>query len=765
MTSKRPSTSVRDEPMRRPSATTHLPVTRLRTLVVSVSALVVAVLAVAGADSSTTTTGAPQVCPVSQPTREATVSYERPTPTTGATAPTPRDAGLVSAQEHDRLRSAQAHLPLTFVANAGQWDARVRFAASGTSYAYRFLADGVLMSFSRGSTEQSVRLRPVDPDPGATLESGGRAAERVSYHLGSARYPDLAVSHEVVYRDLWPGIDLVFRGRGADLEYEFHVAPGADPSRIRLAYDGAGALSLGGDGDLRLDTAFGSLRAPRPQTSQVHDGNRVAVDSRYALDHATGTFGFAFGAFDPNRALVVGLGPRYSTLIGGSANDFGIDIAVDRKGNAYVTGQTMSDDFPSMVGLDDRGAAADAFVAKLDPTGTKLLYASYLGGSASEAGLSIAVDDAGRAYVSGGTGSPDFPTTPGAFDTTDHPNEDVWVAKLDATGSKLLYSTLLGGSAIAGDFGAALAIDRAGHAYVAGGSGSPDFPSTPGTYQPDHRGDVNSLDAYVAKLKPDGSGLVFATFVGGRCRDAVTGIAVDDRQQIYLTGSTVSKDFPTTTGAFQASERGDEDAFVAKLNAKGSRLLYSTLLGGRNLDKAQGIALADDGQATVTGWTTSSDFPTTRGALGARHQGGEDAFVTRLSADGSRAQYSTYLGGSANDRGRGVAVDPDGNAYVAGGTASPNFPTARSAAATTPGALDDAFVVKLSPRGSRLVYSTRLGGDGVDFARAIAVDADRDAYATGRTESTDFPHTSALSGGASAGGREAFVVKLDRRGR
>ena len=568
-----------------------------------------------------------------------------------------------------------------------------------------------------------------------------------------------------MYRDLWPGIDLVFRGRGADLKYELHVAPGADPSRIRLAYDGGGALSLGHDGDLRLVTALGSLRDPRPQISQMHDGRRVAVESRYALDPATGTFGLALGAFDRSRALVVGPGPRYSTLIGGSANDFGIDLAVDRKGNVYVTGQTMSDDFPSTVGLVDRGAGADAFVAKLDPTGTKLLYASYLGGSASEAGLSIAVDDAGRAYVSGGTGSPDFPTTPGAFDTTDHPYEDVWVAKLNAAGSKLLYSTLLGGSAIAGDFGAALAIDRAGHAYVAGGSGSPDFPSTPGTYQPAHRGDVNSLDAYVAKLKPDGSGLVFATFVGGGCRDAVTGIAVDDRQQIYLTGSTVSKDFPTTRGAFQTSDRGDEDAFVAKLNAAGSKLLYSTLLGGTTFDKAQGIALADDGQATVTGWTTSSDFPTTRGALDTRHHGGEDAFITRLSADGSRLRYSTYLGGSANDRGRGVAVDPDGNAYVAGGTASREFPTASAAAAATPGALDDAFVVKLSPKGSRLVYSTRLGGDGLDFARAIAIDADRDTYVTGRTESTDFPHTAALSGGTSAGGREAFVVKLDRRGR
>ena len=282
----------------------------------------------------------------------------------------------------------------------------------------------------------------------------------------------------------------------------------------------------------------------------------------------------------------------------------------------------MSADFPTTPGAIEpaHGGEADAFVVKLDASGSKLDYATYLGGSRAEAGLSIAVDDAGQAYVSGGTGSPDFPTTPGAFDTTDHTNEDVWVAKLDADGSKLVYSTLLGGSAIAGDFGAAIAVDQEGHAYVGGGTGSLDFPSTRGSFEATHRGEVNSLDAFVVKLKADGSGLVFGSFLGGKCNDAITGIAVDDHENVVVTGSTVSQDFPTTASALDKHYRGNEDAFVATLSADGSKVLDSTYLGGAAFDRAQGIALDAAGNAYVTGWTTSSDFPTTRGAFDAAPQ-------------------------------------------------------------------------------------------------------------------------------------------------
>jgi hypothetical protein len=721
---------------------------------------------VTGADP-TTTSAAPQPCPQGHSSRiEAPVSFERPAPDSPAGPTTAPAARLVSAPSPAQVRQAYDEVPLAFVPNMGQVDGSVEYSVRGDGFAYSFTPSWALLSFRRGTHEQVVRLRPVDADARAVLEPRGALPTRVSYFRGSARYPNLAAYRELVYRNLWPGIDLAFHGRGNRLEYEFHVAPGADPSRIRMAYDGARDVSLGAHGALELDTALGIVRDPEPRSAQVIDGRPTKVSSRWAVDRRTGSFGVALGAFDPQRALVIDPSPRYSTILGGSANDFGIDIAVDREGSAYVGGQTISPDFPTTPGAYDRvhGGTADAFVAKLDPSGTQLEYATYLGGSGAEAALSIAVDDGGRAYVSGGSASADFPTTPGAFNRTHKNNEDAWVAKLSADGSDLVYSTLLPGSEIAGDFGAAIAVDRTGHAYVAGGSGSPDFPTTPRSYDPQHHGDVNSLDAFVVKLKPDGSGLEFATFLGGHCNEAVTGIALDDHDRVFVTGSTLSDDFPTTKGAYDREARGQDDVFVSELSADGRRLLASTYLGGKGVDWAQGLALGRAGDVTVTGWTESADFPTTRGAFERRHHGGEDGFVARLGAAGTKLVWSTYLAGAGDDRGRGVAVDTSGNAYVTGATSSDDFPTTPQARTRVYVGDQDAFVTKLNPTGSRLGYSTFLGGTGLDFGRSIALDADRNAYVTGRTESADFS-ASANVGGTTSGNREAFVVKLDRYGR
>jgi hypothetical protein len=707
-----------------------------------------------GADP-TVTTGVPQACPVSVPSRVAPVSSSQPATAT-----------LVSTGTRTRIRHAIEKLPLSFITNVGQIDSRYRFYAQGEGFAYSFTAAEAVLSFRRRDREQTVRLRPVDPGAASTLEARGRRAETFNYFVGSSQYTNLAAHHEIAYEELWPGIDMVFRGQGSKLKYEFHVSPGADLSKIRLAYEGAGEISLGPRGSLAIDTALGTLSDSRPRSYQQLDDERVAIGSRYVLDHATNTFGFSLDEYDRERVLVIDPGPAYSTHLGGTSNDFGIDVAVDRRGNAYVTGQTISSDFPTSVGAFDgvHGGVADAFVVKIDRSGSKLLYATYLGGSGAEAGLSIAVDDAGRAYVSGGTASSDFPTTPGAFDTTHDAYEDVWVAKLNAKGTALIYSTILSGSQIAGDFGAEIAVDDDGYAYVAGGSGSPDFPTTPGSFDPSHNGEVNSLDAFVAKIEPDGSALAWSTKLGGTCNDAITGIAVDDDQHVYVTGSTVSADFPVTEDAYQTRYAGEEDAFVAKLDADGAGLLYSTYLGGTAFDKAQALGIDDAGRAYVTGWTSSSDYPTTRRVPVARYGGVEDAFVTALDATGESLVYSTYLGGAAADRGHGIAVDAEGNAYVTGQTASSDFPTRRARAAALSGD-DDAFATKVDASGSRFDYSTYLGGSALDWGRAIAIDEERNAYVTGRTESADFPSSAGAPGATLAGSRDAFVTKLDRRGR
>jgi hypothetical protein len=453
----------------------------------------------------------------------------------------------------------------------------------------------------------------------------------------------------------------------------------------------------------------------------------------------------------------------YSTLLGGTSNDFGIELAVDADGNTYVTGQTTSPDFPTTADAFDttHNGMADAFVTKLDASGA-IVYSTYLGGSNAEAGLGITVDDAGNAYVSGGSASPDFPVTAGAFDTTHNGFEDVFVAKLNPEGSEVLWATFLGGSQIAGDFAPGIAVDADGSVYVSGGSGSPDFPTTPGAYDTRLNGDDNVLDAFVAKLDPSGSELLYATFLGGKCKDAAIDLAIDDDGNVYVTGSTVSPDLPTTENAFRRRGHDGEDAFVAKLHAGGSGLEYATYVGGKGFDRAQSLALDERGRVFVTGWTDSPNFPTTEGALDDGHRGGEDAFVVALNAEGSDLVYSTYLGGRSDDRGRGVVVDPDGNAYVAGATASPNFPTTASALAEQHHGDEDGFVVKLNPKGSKLVYATYIGGSALDFARGIALDSSNNAHVTGRAESSDFATTGPPS--TLNGTRDGFVLKIGPRG-
>jgi Beta-propeller repeat len=711
-------------------------------------------------------TPAGQACPQAESTPQAPVSATSLATSGGATNAS-RGATPVSSKTTRQFRNAYRSLSLLFVANVGQTDSNARYYARGNGFGFYFTPDEVIMSFRRRTREQFVRLRPLGASPASTLEAHEPARATVNYFVGSTRHANLATYHEVVYRQLWPGIDMVFRGQRGELKYEFQVAPGSDPSLIRLAYEGAGGLSVGPKGDLRIDTALGPLRDSRPHTYQHVGDERVPVESNYVLGKKAGAFGFSLGSFDRHRPLVIDPGPDYSTYLGGASNDFGIDIAVDADGSAYVTGQTISADFPTSTGVLDasHGGLADAFVAKLDASGSNLVYATYVGGGKAEAGLAIAVDDAGQAHVSGGSASPDFPTTAGAFDTSHNGNEDVWVAKLNAEGSALIYSTFLGGSEIAGDFGAAIAVDGEGRAYVSGGSGSPNFPTTEGAFDPSHNGDVNQLDAFVAKLNADGSALEFSTFLGGNCNDAITGMAVDEDENIYVTGSTVSADLPTTAKSKDKRYGDGEDAFVTKLDAQGSTLVYSTYLGGNAFDKAQGIAIDKRAHAYVTGYTSSRNFPTTSGAFSRRHRGDEDVFVAELDDQGSKLVYSTYLGGTMADRGNGIAVDTTGIAYVTGATSSSDFPTTRGAISRRHIGGEDAFVTRLNAQGSGLPYSTYLGGTALDFGRTISLDARKRAYVAGRTESPDFPTTPNAWRTSPAGGREAFVTKLDARGR
>jgi hypothetical protein len=459
---------------------------------------------------------------------------------------------------------------------------------------------------------------------------------------------------------------------------------------------------------------------------------------------------------------VIDPGLVYSTYLGGASDDLGFGIAVDAAGSAYVAGLTVSTDFPTTTGgFDTTNEPFDAFVTKVNSTGSALVYSTYLGGIGFDQGLGIAVDAASNAYVTGETSATNFPTTPGAFDTSFNGGSDVFVTKLNAAGSDLVYSTYLGGSGPFGDEGRGIAVDVAGNAYVTGFTTSTDFPTTTGAFDMTFNGNA---DAFVTKVNSTGSALVYSTYLGGTSDELGNGIAVDLARNAYVTGVTTSTNFPTTLGTFDATFSGSRDAFVTKLNTTGSApLLYSTYLGGTFFDQGLGIAVDAAGNAYVTGETSSSDFPTTLGAFDTTHNVSVDAFVTKLNATGSAPLlYSTYLGGSSGDGGNGIAVDAAGNAYVTGSTQSTDFPTTPGAFDTTFNGGPDAFVTKLNATGSApLLYSTYLGGIPVDVGSGIAVDAAGDAYVTGFTQSTNFPTTPGAFDTTFNGTNDAFVTKIE----
>ena len=680
-----------------------------------------------------------------------------------AAEPTAAHAALAGPAKQQVL-AAYSKLPLAFVPNRGQTDARVRYSAQQAGLSVFFTRTEAVFALAKGKRGAALALRFLGAGP-AAIEGRRPGTGRVNYLTGNDPakwHRDLPTYGQVVYRNLWPGVDMAFRGAEGRLKYEFVLRPGAKVADISLAYGGTGALSLDRAGNLRIPTPLGVLRDERPVSYQQIGGRRVPVASRFSVAGGR-SFGFAVGAYDRRVPLVIDPGLVYSTYLGGINFDEGSGIAVDATSAAYVTGRTGSPSFPTTVGAFDttHNGGEDAFVTKLNPAGSGLVYSTFLGGSGSEQGKGIAVDAAGAAYVTGLTGSANFPTTPGAFDPTHNGGEDAFVSKLSPTGSGLVYSTFLGGSGM--DQGWGIAVDAGGAAYVTG-LASASFPSTPLAFDPSHNG---GADAFVTKLNTAGSApLLYSTFLGGTGTDQGYGIAVDAAGAAHVTGITVSPAFPTTPGAFDTSHNGGFDAFVTKVNPAGSApLLYSTFLGGSGNDQGRGIAV-DAGGAYVTGHTSSAGFPTTPGAFDTSHNGADDAFVSKLNPSlvgAASLLYSTLLGGSLSDLGFGIGVDAGGAAYVTGQTRSSDFPTTTGAFDTSHnGGNDDAFMSKLNATGSMLLYSTFLGGSGLDRGAALAVDIAGAAYVTGLTASANFPTTiGAYDTTFNGGGGDAFVNKLE----
>ena len=572
---------------------------------------------------------------------------------------------------------------------------------------------------------------------------------------------------EVAYHDLYESIDLVYRADAAGLKYEFLVYPGADPAAIAVRYEGALALFVDDAGDLIASTALGAIRDTSPRSFQ---GSRE-VACRFVL-RSPDTAGFDCGNWNPREVLVIdplvyatylgGVGGDvgYAVAVDGSGNAY----VAGETGSSDFPATVGAPD-------TSLGGASEAFVAKLNAAGSALLWATYLGGSAHDAAFDIALDASGNAYVAGNTESNDFPTTPLAFDTSYNGGTlDGFVAEISASGSALLYSTFLGGGAnpfFAGDDTAtSIALSASGAVYVTGYVDSPDFPVTPMALQPFNAG--GTFDGFLAKLTLASLGpadLVYSTYLGGSGWDRGWAVGVDSGGNAYVAGDTGSGDFPTTSGALDTTYNGGFfDGFVAKVNPAGGGVLdlvYGTFLGGGGFDAAYGLAVDGSGNAYVAGFAQALSFPVTAGAYDTSYNGGlADAFAAKLNAAGSALAYATYLGGSGTDFGMSAALDGSGNLYLTGDTGSADFPVTPGAVSTTQSGTWDAVVARLDATGSTLAYSTFLGGSFDDNGRGIAVDSAGAVYVTGFTTSSDFPATAGAFDGTANGSFDAFVAKI-----
>jgi Beta-propeller repeat len=663
-----------------------------------------------------------------------------------------------------------AGLPVHFEVNQGQAAPEVRFLVNGGRSALYLTNQEAIFALRETAdfgAPSLVRMRLLGSNQAAEIVGEDELPGKSNYFIGNdperwrTKIPHYS---RVRYRDLYPGVDLVFYDNGGVLEYDFVVAPEADPGKVRLQFDGVKSMEMDATGNVNLQTEAGRLVQRAPVIYQEVAGLRREIAGSYLLEN-DGTVGFQLGNYDARLPVVLDPVIEYARFFGGSKEDEILSLAVDRDGNTFLSGETSSPDLVLSSGALAHNPVAFqtegntlAFVAKLDPTGSKMIYCTYLGGSKTAVGHNLKIDSSGNAYVGGRTEASDFPTKNPIQAAFGGGSDDGFLTKLNSSGSAIVYSTYIGGSEY--DQGRALAVDSNGNAYLTGITESPNFP----TKNPIHAKFSGKQDTFALKVNAAGSALVYSTYLGGSGNDVGHAMAVDAAGNAYITGLTNSPDFPTA-GAIQSAYKGGEgnDVIVVKVNAAGSALAYSTYLGGSKNEESRGIAVDAAGNATITGYTQSSDFPTAK-ALQAKFAGGSnDIFVTQFSADGSALNFSTYLGGSGGDYGRGLALDQAKNVYLTGYTESADFPTKEPFQGAFAGGSADAIAVKLNPTGSALLFSSFLGGSAYERGRGLAVDSRGYVYISGRTESKDFPVTQSLTNKFGGGPNDAFLVKLSAR--
>jgi Beta-propeller repeat/Cep192 domain 4/Abnormal spindle-like microcephaly-assoc'd, ASPM-SPD-2-Hydin len=703
-------------------------------------------------------------------------------------------------QQVGSLQAKYGPLPLTFEANQGQADPQVKFVSRGPGYTVLLTTGGLVLSLRPVETQidlQSSDLKGPSklPPPAATLQLKlvGSARNptvvgedpqpgKVNYFIGNdpAKWrTNIPTFGRVRCKNIYPGIDLVYYGNHRQLEYDFEILPGADPSKIQFEVRGAQKIEVDGDGNLVLDTATSQLRFKSPVVYQNSNGQRTPVGGQYILRDST-HIAFQLSEYDGSKPLVIDPVLIYSTYLGGTGNDNPKGIAVDSNGNVYLAGYTDSADFPLATLGSLPAGSPHVFVAKLDATGSNLVYADYLGGNSQDYGYAIVLDGANDVYVTGSTASSDFPmvnpyqgTYPGAFNT--------FLSKISPDGSSLLYSTYLGGNAA--DIPASIGIDNVGEIVIGGYTSSTNFPVA-NAYQPTvspNQGGFYGNYGFLTKFTPDGSSLVYSTYLGGNSNVAlncsgspcwpqpfntINGMVLDGTGNAYLAGVTNTYNFPTTTGAYLSTDTTQQDgdvSFVSKFNSSGS-LQYSTYFYESSGRETYVTAIAADssGAAYVTGSAISDGtFPLTSTNICDPSISGwacSYGFVTKFDSTGSSLLYSTFLGPNNYASPDAILLDANNDAYVLAPTSSNSFVGVNPIESYAGGT--DNLVVEIDPTGTSELWATYVGGSLDDVAVSFAFDPSGNLYVAGSTDSIDFPTTVGAFQQISGGNVDAFVLKL-----
>ncbi len=706
---------------------------------------------------------APAIAAASTSTSSTAATTDSGSQTLAATTDTPTPAQLAFV-------SGYGPKALVFEPNVGQTDPQVQYLSHQAGLSVWLTPQGATFQVPLSNTDSSGTGSPswdvfglslAGANANAPLVAGPELLSRSNYFLGSdpgAWYTDVPNYGAVTYQNVYPGIDLVFHGNAANqLEYDFNVAPGADPSLIQVAFSGVQSLSTDSNGNLVLQTPGGPVVQTAPQAyTQSATGTTTAVAVSQVVN-ADGTLSFQVSGRSADQSLVIDPAFSYATYLGGNGNDYGLGVAADGAGDAYVAGYSTNGTFPTTSGVvqNGYGGGNDAFLVKLDPFGNRL-WSTYLGGAENDQANAVAVDPAGNAYLVGYASNTGYPTTSGAYQAT---GSGVFVSKLSPTGDALLFSTYLGSGTGSGN---GIAVDAAGYPYITGSTMN--IPTTSGAFQTAWGSDPENpkTNAFVTKLKNDGTGLVYSSYLGGTGADSGNAIAVDSAGNAYVTGYAAGG-FPITSGAYQSGRSGGlTSPFLTKVNPAGTALVYSTYISGTNSTThsggGQAVAVDKFGYAYIGGYTGQSTFPTTVGSFGDAFGGTSHGFLTKFNLTGSGLVYSGFLGGQVN----GLAVDSASRVYAAG-YAGAGFPTTSGAFQSTNSAgSQDAFFSQIKSDGSGFLYSTYLGGSNTDSGNAMALDPAGDAFLAGSTSSTDFPVVNAVQSGngGTSGTSDAFVSRF-----